>query len=381
MELDFDIESLEGNTDYVEFEKLENRIKQFPNYKSLGKDVSGKYDFYQIDMGTKGKPIIIFDSIHHGHEYQSAHYLLGFLENLRDGEVLNQSFIDDLLDNFHLIAFPVMNPWGVNKTLPFATVEGRHPFHGDDIDADYDETMFNTHEARLTRYVYDDPNAFANIDLHLYRKTQKTNDMIYGIGDPKHNKLIDDVAKITGEHFPNKNIGIWRSIKSWRIGRVRSYFARHRNLHTEATIAFKIELARPSDEPKKNVSEENLENPDNFEGEYNGEDPVKLRPNSSEELYKMGYLGIYLYVKKAMEYYHEKKGTGKYLEYTNQDLSGKSIVNNDLKESIYVRDAKGQLEHVEERFKKGYNKGKTIKTNFVFDEHGFISELDREFVN
>src|SRR5699024_7010795 len=285
-------------------------------------------------------------------------YLLGFLEDLRDKKNIPTPFIEHILSNYHIVAFPVMNPWGLDETTPYARVRGRHPIHGMDLDSDYDEVYFNSLEARYTRPVYDNPDTIANMDLHLYRKTQKDTDMIYGIGAATHNPIINEVADITERTFPEKRVGIWRSIKTWRIGRIRSYVARHHNKHTPQTIAMKIELARPSNESEENGGE--------------------LRPNSPEELYKMGYLGLYLYLQGVNEYYQENKGKGTYKEYTNNINDMVTTIEEPDRTIELKRYSDGEIHNTVETYHSGKYKGKQIRTTFERFDEGRVKNIVRE---
>lgn len=57
-----------GNLNLPSYSQMVQRIMQFNNVSNIGKDESGNYDMYIIEMGNLNKPTILVISSMHGTE-------------------------------------------------------------------------------------------------------------------------------------------------------------------------------------------------------------------------------------------------------------------------------------------------------------------------
>src|SRR5690625_4120255 len=111
------IPEIRGEVEYERYNDVVERIEAFSNYENIGEDESGDFDMYAIHMGDQEGPVIYFQSSIHGSEWKTTQYGLSFFEKLRDDAYPNKNFRDLLLDNFHLVYVPVVNPYGYDQPL------------------------------------------------------------------------------------------------------------------------------------------------------------------------------------------------------------------------------------------------------------------------
>jgi len=86
--------------------------KDVVNYKIIGKTVMGR-DLPVLDIykeNTKKKPVIVLLTRQHPPEVTGYYAFQSFLETILNDSALSEEF----LDSYHIIAFPIMNPDGVD---------------------------------------------------------------------------------------------------------------------------------------------------------------------------------------------------------------------------------------------------------------------------
>ena len=344
--------TIEGVADLIPYNSLVNQIKQFNDYSIIGEDSSGLYDVYKIELGVKGKPIILLMASMHGTEYQASICLINLLRDLEKNERVNTSFRKRLIDNYHIIAFPCINPYGFDNTTRYAVTKGRHGFTGQDINNDFHKTKFNIIESVNLRPYLDNKKTIAFVDQHLQRNLNpETADIAPSIAHPVQNYMLNNIVGKLSEQFPNKTIGR-RLATHWNYsGRIRAYMSFHKNIYTEQTLGFSGEIGRPVQES---------------DGFY--------EPNTNREIFTIGYSMYYYSIVEIMNYFDLKNGTSD-IEVDDEAISK---VNSPIKDISYMRDNNGLISSISEYVKKGQYKNKTIKTKINRDKFGKMVSYERE---
>lgn len=275
-----------GSLTFQTYEQIVDRITQFSEYSVIGQDESGQYDMYMIELGDKDKPSIMIQASMHGTEWQGTQYLLSFLEQLRDDTLPDKILRERIINDFHLIAVPVVNPWGLERTT-YAESKlrntGRYNVNGVSLNSDYDE--FVQAESRNTKSVMDKYQPFAFLDIHLQTITMKNNKgnyLIVGNGQHETNdikeKFINSWSDYTGYEVTN-----WKGYKNLSKGLARRYMRDKSNKHTPHTLSYITEIIRPEMQSSGNI----------------------LAPLTDDEIYIAGMSSIYFFLQTSLHYYSE----------------------------------------------------------------------------
>lgn len=287
----------DDTAEYVPYYMVENRIKDFEDVSIIGVDSTNTYNIYKIELGTKGKPIIVLMSGVHGTEYAGAFYNLGIMEDLRDDTFPVEGFRNEILENFHIICFPVMNPYGWEYTTPYAITRGRYLANGYDLNRQF--SPFKALEAIEVKKHLDDPNIFAFADNHLIRNYARKPFVVF-VGNGQHatNDIRDHIVESMNDVSNNldKPTQPWEAFVNMTRGITRRYMRDKVNKHTEFTLSYTIELARPVNESEANGG---IQRP--FDTDY--------------EQYDYGYKVTYMFLRTSMDYYYAYKGTGLFKDY------------------------------------------------------------------
>src|SRR5690625_5415126 len=156
---------LHGKVEFQNYDEITSRIKKFDRYSDLGKDQSGMYSMYLIELGTPSKPSILITASQHGTEWQSTQYSLSFMEMLRDNTFPDKSFRDRLLNDYHILFIPVVNPWGLEETYDHAITRGRNNSTNTNLNRDFDEC---THQKNINiKNIMNRTAHTASFALHL----------------------------------------------------------------------------------------------------------------------------------------------------------------------------------------------------------------------
>lgn len=301
------IPPFEGKVTFQTYDEITHRIKGF-NYKIIGKDQSGQYDMYMVYLGTPSNPTMLITSVMHGTEWQGAQYGLSFMEMLRDNTFHDKLWRNKLLDNFHIIYIPVVNPWGLENTTPYALVQGRYNSTGTDLNRDFDN--FTQAESRNVRDVILKYKPFAYLDLHLQGSSMagnQGNNIIIGHGQNETTDIRDEIAESL-EIYAGQPVTRWGGGPGLKPGLSRTFVRNQPNEYTPHTLSYINELTRPIERD-------------------NGMDA----PLSDEQIYSFGMASIYAFFDTSIDYFNR-------FNYVTEP-----IVDN----TMYVRDLNGREYHLQ----------------------------------
>src|SRR5699024_9234893 len=112
------------------YDEIKDKIKNtFKNYRIIGKDHSGNYDLFLVELGNITKPKIMIVASMHGTEWQGTQYSMSILDMLENDNYPDKEFRDTLMENYHILYIPVVNPWGwdhITSPLAEASDVGRY---------------------------------------------------------------------------------------------------------------------------------------------------------------------------------------------------------------------------------------------------------------
>jgi hypothetical protein len=114
---------------YGNFQQYEGQLRRLEEahpaqfaYHSDRKTYGEDYDLYWVTVGDIAKPAIFVISVTHAkNEWQGAHIVMHFIEKVLDPNDNQRLFNRRLLENFCIVAIPVVNTWGY-----FASPDGKH---------------------------------------------------------------------------------------------------------------------------------------------------------------------------------------------------------------------------------------------------------------
>ncbi len=274
-----------GSVAYQSYSDLEERLKKFDKLYTIGKDESGEYDMYLIELGTRGKPTLFLTSSMHGTEWHSTQYGMKFMEDLRDNTFADTNFRDFLLNNFCIAFIPVINPWGYDRITPeneYAQFNNlaRYTSNGTELNGDfYSITQQETKNvvAQIDKY-----KPFAYVDMHMFQPEYNVSyerRLILANGQ-RETDYVRDEWRASIENYLGEQITIWTNTLSPTSGLARAYAARTVNPHTPHTLAYITELVRPAD--------------------VRGE---RIEPLTKAEIFQYGTAQLYLFFKTSIDYY------------------------------------------------------------------------------
>jgi hypothetical protein len=276
-----------GSVSYEGYDDVILRINQFDNVTNIGKDASGIYDMYCIEMGNFDKPTILVEASLHGTEWQGTSFSMRFMEELRDNTFPDKAFRSKLLSMFHIAYIPVVNPYGYDtQPSTVSDVEGR--YNSNDVDLNQDFDIFTQAESQHVKSVMDSMKPFAFLDIHLMRNGMEgSDDLLYilGNGQGATYTLRDSVIKAWELHT-SEPIKRWGTPSS--AGLARYYMQDQTNPHTPQTLSYISEIVRPVDY-----------------GDGMGVDA----PLTDSEIMEAGMGLIYLFFLSSMEIFFTRKQT------------------------------------------------------------------------
>src|SRR5690625_373660 len=269
-----------GSVRYYKYDKIVERIKKF-NYHLIGRDQSGIYDMYLIEVGTRGKPVLFFLSGIHGTEWHPIDYGLSFFEMLRDGTFPDKEFRDNVLSNYHLVYIPAGNPWGVDNNEDIYRQfnnPARYNSTGTELNRDFfeftqRESVNIAEQVRLYK-------PFAFIDMHMFQTDYNEDPLIIA------NSQIDtehwrDIIVRSVEYYSGHKMTVWRNPQNPdpESGLARRFVSRQPNPYTPHTLSYITEQVRPT-----------------------RKDGHIVRRLTDREIYSIGIAELYLFVKTSIDY-------------------------------------------------------------------------------
>ncbi|MED3655574.1 DUF2817 domain-containing protein [Heyndrickxia sporothermodurans] len=274
-----------GELKYENYSSLEERIYKFDNVSIIGKDQSGIYNMYCIELGEKEKPTILVEAGIHGSEWQGTMYSMKFMEELRDGTFPDKAFRNKLLDHFHIVYIPVVNPWGYDRTIPMNLFSGRYNSTGTDLNRDF--YKFTQAESRNVKTKMDEFKPFAFLDIHMMQSNFDAsggNNIAMGYGQTQTKQVFDSFAKLLSQ-YSGQSITKWRAPpyeNPINTGLARTYMRNQTNPYTPYTLSYIIELAKPV---KRTTGLD--------------------APLSDSQIMKYGMAGMYLFFYTSIMYFEE----------------------------------------------------------------------------
>ena len=269
---------------YQKYDELVERIKSFPNHQSLGKDASGQYDIWSIELGERWKPTLFFTSSLHGSEWQTTNYGLSFFERVLNGDYNDNDIVKRMLSDFHIFYIPIANPYGLdNVTNPYKQYDNKSRRNANDVDLNRDFTNITQAESIIIADVVNELKPFAALDMHMFQSEYDLSggrNMILGgsnLGVREVNEIRDKTALIW-ETKTNEPVHIW-TVRPGE-GLLRRFIAEQSNEYTPNNLAYISEMVRPT--------------------EINGE---IIRLLSDEQIYNYGIEGILAFSQTSIEYY------------------------------------------------------------------------------
>jgi hypothetical protein len=270
---------------YQNYQHLTERILNFDKVTKIGKDQSGKYNMYMIELGNEDKPTLLVIAGMHGSEWQGTMYSMQFMEELRDDTFPDKDLRNKLLNDYHIAYIPVVNPWGYDHTTLYKLEAGRYNSRGVDLNRDFDK--FSQAESRNVKRVMKRLKPFAFLDIHMMQSHyngNRGNHIIIGNGQPQTNKIASTIVHSLSK-YANQPVTRWDPPPKkhpLNEGLARTYMRDQSNPYTPYTLSYIIELTKPV--WRKNGLDMPLTNP---------------------KIMKYGMAGMYLFFLTSTKYYEE----------------------------------------------------------------------------
>lgn len=263
------------------------RIKLFPNHTNIGSDESGLYDMYRIELGNPANPTILFNAGMHGTEWYPVQYGMAFMEMLRDNTFPDMAFRNMLLERFHIVYVPVLNPWGYDRTPEVATESysvARYNVNGYELNKDFNSSGFTQKESRNLRDQILLFQPFSYLDMHMFQHAYNVaygRNAILGYGQLETQHVRDAFAE-SWEAYIGEEITKWIPSTNPDSGLSRTYVANLSNEHTPHTLSYITEIVLPTN--------------------YNN---VYVEKLNKEQIYSYGISSLYLYLHTSVQYFDE----------------------------------------------------------------------------
>src|SRR5699024_654121 len=213
-----------GEVEYVKYSELEKDIRKFSDYEVFGKDSSNEYNLYIIHLGDKNKPKILITSNVHGVEWHTASYSLKGMKMIDDETHPYKDMMNRLLNNFHVLYVPVLNPWGYDNVNDiYAQFENIHYKNYNNVDINRDFEDVTQIETKNMINVMKKYKPFAHMDLHTFQSEYQLANQNIVIGNERddtviyQNRLSDMI-----ESYTNQKVHQWKK-QPLRDKMVRGY--------------------------------------------------------------------------------------------------------------------------------------------------------------
>ena len=333
-----------GNFDYERYDTVVERIMQFDRVENIGKDESGQYDMYSIEMGTPGKPPLLITAGVNGQETEVTQYSMYFFEYMRDGKLPDDDFFNYLLENFLIVYIPVLNPWGMdNIPDPYIRIGSDHYRNINQVDINRDFTNFSQQETRNVKAVMDKYDYFAHLDLHMmypgYNLVNHEN-FVVANENPETQYLQHEFAD-AWENHTGTDVARW-GLRPNRDRMVRGYSIRKPNPYTPHTLPMMTEIMRPV--------------------WWNGEFVERL---TNEEIFYSGFASLYEFFRMATNYFE------RYQETLRPEIPE---IPDDLESGLFVsRNRNGLTETITKR-----RNGRDTVSVFIRNIDGYVTSVETE---
>lgn len=235
----------------------------------FGRDASNTYDLKCVHIGTKGKPCLMITNCMHGTEWQTTQYTTGFALDLLNDTFPDKALRDKVVNNFHLIIIPTLNPWGMDRVGVATQTGSRRNFNYIDLNRDFAEGNQSQAETKAFVSLFLKYRPFACMDAHMFGPGYDAaggNYLIIGNGHSAQNDL-ELTIRNTVEDITGYVVQDWTPVNAPTNGLLRAFAARTPNPYGFKTISYITELERaPYPEYRQTTNE--LSNSQIYQGGY-----------------------------------------------------------------------------------------------------------------
>lgn len=271
------------------YQKYETVISRFNsnNKEVFGRDASDTYDLTCVHIGTKGKPCIFINAGMHGGEFQGVQYSTGFVLDLLNNTFPDVSFRNKIMQNYHLVFIPCLNPWGLNN-FGGNYLSTYYNYNKVQLNADFAEGTFTQAESQAFKKLVEKYNPFACLDVHLMSPDYEPSGgkpIVIGNGHVEQDEIKNSIGN-TLYNFTGNDVTLW-SAQNEGIGLLRAFVARHNNKYNIKTLSYISEIQK---------AEYPILDNSTGSGIY-----------TNPEIYQIGYLINYLFLKTSIDYFENYK--------------------------------------------------------------------------
>ncbi|GIO25084.1 phage tail protein [Oceanobacillus sp. J11TS1] len=294
-----------GAVEYQNYETVVERIEKFDRFYTIGKDQSGTYDMYLIELGNASKPCLFITGSMHGTEWHGTQYSMKFMEDLRDNTFPDTSFRDFVLNNFCIAYIPMINPYGMDHVVDeYVQYDYSARYNSSHVELNGDFYDLTQAESINTARQIDKYKPFAYLDMHMFQPEYSVgygNKFIMANGQ-RETDNVRDLWRDSFENYSGEQMTIWNNPLAPDSGLARAYAARQSNPYTPHTLSYITEFVRPA-----YVNDEFIE------------------PLTKSEIFKYGTASLYLFFKTSIKYFMENVTAEEYKSQTMfvRDLNGR----------------------------------------------------------
>src|SRR5690554_46489 len=277
--------NFEGTIRYQRYHEIVDRVRKFDQHFVIGKDESGTYDMYAIELGSRSNPTLFIGASMHGTEYATTQYSIAFMEMLRDNTFPDKTFREELLKNYHILYVPVINPWGLDRVDDiYRQFNNEARYNSTHTELNNDFYNVTQQETKNIVALLQEHRPFAAIDLHMF---QPAYDVAYGRNliwaglHPETHYVRDRIVESI-EAYAGQEVTVWTNVPTPESGLLRTFVGYQSNPYTPFTLSYISEIVRPA--------------------RINGQ---LEHPLSFEEIYKYGVANLYLFCRTSIDYLHE----------------------------------------------------------------------------
>ncbi|MFB4471785.1 phage tail protein [Oceanobacillus caeni] len=294
-----------GTVEYQNYQTVVERIEKFDRFYKIGKDQSGTYDMYLIELGNASKPCIFITGSMHGTEWHGTQYSLKFFEDLRDNTFPDIDFRNFVLNNFCIAYIPMLNPYGMDRvTDEYVQFNNNARYNVNGVELNYDFYDLTQQESKNVAEQIRKYKPFAYLDMHMFQP-----DYSVGYGSKfilangqRETDNVRDLWRDSFENYAGEKMTVWTNTLAPDSGLARAYVARQTNPYTPHTLSYITEFVRPA----------------YIDGEF-------IEPLTKAEIFKYGTASLYLFFKTSIQYFIQNVTAEEYKSQTMfvRDLNGR----------------------------------------------------------
>lgn len=294
-----------GTVEYQNYKTVVERIEKFDRFYKIGKDQSGTYDMYLIELGNASKPCIFITGSMHGTEWHGTQYSLKFFEDLRDNTFPDIDFRNFVLNNFCIAYIPMLNPYGMDRvTDEYVQFNNNARYNVNGVELNYDFYYLTQQESKNVAEQIRKYKPFAYLDMHMFQP-----DYSVGYGSKfilangqRETDNVRDLWRDSFENYAGEKMTVWTNTLTPDSGLARAYVARQTNPYTPHTLSYITEFVRPA----------------YIDGEF-------IEPLTKAEIFKYGTASLYLFFKTSIQYFIQNVTAEEYKSQTMfvRDLNGR----------------------------------------------------------